>query len=254
MKALKLVAIPVLALAAIAVVLAYFLLSNLDDIIKRVVEDVGSQVTGTDVTLESAHLDLQTGRGSLSGLMIANPPASGYTSAYAFQLDNIVLGVDLESLSGPVIVVTEVTVDGARLIAEQKGEKTNLTELLDNIEASSKKIDTESGQSEDEAATSDVRLMLEKFAFINTSATFITEELGEKSLQLPDVHRSNIGDKETGLTPDQVANELLHTVIKQVTRAVRDYLRELAEDALKEKYQPEKKLKEKFKSLFKRGD
>ena len=259
MKALKLAAVPALALVAIAVVLAYFLLSNLDDIIKRVIEEVASQVTQTNVTLESAHIDLKTGRGTLSGLKIANPPGTGYKSAYAFQLDNILLDVDLESLSGPVVIITEVTVDGAKIIVEQKGGKTNLTELLDKVEASSKKPgkvspSADQTQPQEETASSDVRLMLEKFTFINTSATIITEKLGEKALHLPDIRLSNIGNKEAGLPPEQVADELLRGVIKQVTRAVRDHLRELAEDALKEKYKPEEKLKEKLKSLFKRGD
>jgi hypothetical protein len=255
MKALKLVLVPVLGLAAIAAILAYFLLSNLDDIIKRVIEDVGSHVTQTEVTLDSAHIDLKTGRGSLSGLTIANPPGAGYKSAYAFQLDNIVLGVDLESLSGPVIVLTEVTVDGARLVTEQRGDKTNLTELLANIEAASNKTGAGPDQPQAEAAASDERLMLEKFDFINTSALIITEQLGEKALQLPDIHVNNIGDKETGLTPEQMTHELLRSVIRKVSRAARDYLRELAEEALKKKYEPEtKQLEDKLKSLFKRGD
>ncbi|MDK1024807.1 MAG: hypothetical protein QGD92_11315 [Gammaproteobacteria bacterium] len=253
MRAIKLVVAPVLGLVAIAFVLAYFLLSNLDDIVKRVIEDVGSQVTQTKVTLQSVHIDLKTGTGKLSGLTIANP--AGYDSDYAFQLDNILVGIDLKSLSGPVIVITEVTVDGARLIAEQRGEKTNLTELLDNIEASSKQTGAEPAKPQEEVTPSKVRLMLENFAFINTSATIITEKLGETSLQLPDVRRKNIGNKQTGLTPEQLTNELLSSVIKEVTKAAGDYLRELAQDALKEKLKTKlKKKMESLKSLFKRGD
>lgn len=254
MKAIKLVLIPVLGLLTIAALLAYFLLSNLDDIVKRIVEDVGSQVTRTKVSLESVHIDLKTGTGKLSGLTIANPV--GYDSAYALQLDTILVGIDLESLSGPVIVITEATVDGARLIAEQKGEKTNLTELLDKVEAASKRSGAKPAQPQEEDAPSDVRLMLENFAFVNTSVTIITEKLGEKTLQLPDVQSGNIGDKETGLTPEQLANELLRSVIRQVKKATGDYLEELAKDKLKDKLKEklkkdvEKKL-EGLKSLFK---
>lgn len=253
MKAIKLVLIPVLGLVAIAAVLAYFLLSNLDDIVKRIVEDVGSQVTRTKVSLESVHIDLKTGTGKLSGLTIANPV--GYDSAYALQLDTILVGIDLESLSGPVIVITEATVDGARLIAEQKGAKTNLTELLNEVEAASKRSGAKPAQPQEEDAPSDVRLMLENFAFVNTSVTIITEKLGEKTLQLPDVQSGNIGDKETGLTPEQLANELLRSVIRQVKKATGDYLEELAKDKLKEKLKKdvEKKM-ERLKSLFKRSD
>ena len=43
--------------------------------------------------------------------------------------------VDPRSLTGPVIVINEVLVDGAQLTAEQKGTGTNLKQLMDGMKS-----------------------------------------------------------------------------------------------------------------------
>ena len=145
-------------------------------------------------------------------------------------------------------------------IAEQKGETTNLSVLMKNVEKSSKKSGSEPAPSKASSDPTDVRLMVEKFVFVNTKGTIIAEGSEEKALKLPDVRRKNIGDKKTGLTPEQLADELLQSVIAQVEKAVGNYLADLAKQAV------EKSIKEKMglstddsdegglKSLFKRDD
>ena len=48
---------------------------------------------------------------------------------------------------------------------------------------------------------------------------------------------SEIGDRETGLTPEQLANRMVSTVVRQAERAVRDYLENLVKDAAKKEVQ-----------------
>ena len=50
--------------------------------------------------------------------------ASGYDRDYAFKLQNIPVGEAPASLSGPVVVISEVNIVSAKLIAEQKGLRT----------------------------------------------------------------------------------------------------------------------------------
>ena len=257
MKAVKIIGGLAVVVVLVVVAAGYLLVSNLDGIIKDVVEDVGTELTQTRVSLDGVKLDLTTGRGQLSGLTIANP--KGFNSDYAFRLENVAVGLNLKSLTGPVIVISEVTIDGAKLIAEQKGATTNLSELLKNVEESSKKAGSKPEQPQDSSDPSDVRLMMEKFAFINTKGTIITDKSGEKSLKLPDVRRKNIGNKKTGLTPEQLANELLQTVIKSVEKAVGNYLADLAKEAATEKLKEKMGLSDDsegggLKSLFKKKE
>jgi hypothetical protein len=248
----------VTAIILLAVVIGgYLLLSNLDGIIKGAVEEVGSNLTQTNVTLDEVKFDLTSGKGQLSGLTIANP--EGFDSDYAFRLDNITVAVDLKTLGGPVIVISEVSIVGAKLIAEQKGDKTNLGVLIKNLEEFSSTTDT--GEAKDTTGPTDVRLMLEKFVFAGTKGTIVVEPFGQKALQLPDIRLNNIGNKTTGLTPEQLADEILQSVIAQVQKAVESYLADIAKDAIKKKLEEKMgisggmdKIESGLKSLFKKKD
>jgi uncharacterized protein involved in outer membrane biogenesis len=217
----------VVAVLVAAVLAITLLVNNLDDIIRQVVETTGSEVTGTAVTLDSAKLTLTDGRGELQGLSIGNPP--GYSSPNAFAMQQIALQIDPLSITGDVIVINEVLVDGAVLTAEQKGLNTNLKDLLNNIEAAAGPPPASKPAEEDPAAN--IRLMVEKFSFVNSSATVVTEQWGEKSLDVPNIVMNDIGDKETGLTPQELANIMTKTLMKRTETAVTKYLEKLAKDA-----------------------
>ena len=53
------------------------------------------------------------------------------------EMDKVAVQVEPGSLTGPVIVINEVTVDGARLTAEQKGTSTNLTQISNGMKPAS---------------------------------------------------------------------------------------------------------------------
>ncbi len=239
MKAVKIIGGIALVLVAIACIGGYYLLSNLDALVKDMIEDVGSDVTRTGVQLDSVQLDLTTGRGQLNGLTIKNP--DGYSGEYALKLDTIVVEIDPTSLRDPVIVISEVKIEGAKLIAEQKGKNTNLGQLLKNME---RNPGAKEPASADDSSSKEVRLMLKEFAFLNTKATVISGITETRSIDIPDIRQSNIGDATTGLTPDQLAQTLLRSIVKKVQKSVTRYLRDLGVDAVEKKLTD--KLKEKL--------
>lgn len=59
----------------------YLLLSNLGSIIVAAVEQYGSDVTQTEVSLANAAVDFTSGEGALSGLTVGNP--SGFNTETA---------------------------------------------------------------------------------------------------------------------------------------------------------------------------
>lgn len=75
--------------------------------------------------------------------------------------------------------------------------------------------------------------MVEQFSFINNKTTLISSQWGDKTLTIPDIKMNNIGDAETGLTPQQLANRMTTTLVKQAEKAVADYIEQLVEDAAK---------------------
>jgi hypothetical protein len=236
-KAGKIILGAVVAIIAVVVIGVVLVVQNLDSIIKNVIEGAGTQVTGTAVRVSGVKFSLQEGRGEIYGLTIANPP--GYSGGHLFEMDEIAVQLEPRSLAGPVIVINEVLIDGATLTAEQKGTRTNIQDLLDNLESGS----PEAAPAE-EGEAADVRLMMEKFAFINSTGTVKTQQFGERELKIPDVQMSDVGDRDTGLTPQQLANQMLSRVVKQVEKAVGDYLEDLVKDAAKKEI--DKQLDEKI--------
>ena len=68
-----------IALGALLVLLliiggsVYFLLSNLDGLVKTAIETYGSEATKTAVSVSSVKIVLQDGSGSIQGLTVGNP-------------------------------------------------------------------------------------------------------------------------------------------------------------------------------------
>ena len=113
----------------------FLLVSNIDGIVKNVIESVGSEVTGTRVQVASVAIDLTEGKGSLKGLSIANP--ASYPDGNALSFAELTLQIDLASLNGEPIVIKQVVVDGTALNYLGRATDSNLQTLLDNIENSS---------------------------------------------------------------------------------------------------------------------
>ncbi|MAZ86322.1 MAG: hypothetical protein CL693_01640 [Cellvibrionaceae bacterium] len=235
MKALKIVLGLVVAVVAVAAIVVVIGVQNLDKIVKTAVEKVGPEVLGTEVLLSEVHIDITEGRGELRGLTVANP--EGYSPANIFSLGQTVLDIDTSSLGGDVIVINEITIKGANLLAEQKGLKdTNLQALLDNIQSGSKSASssTEPDQTSD-ASGSDVLLAVEKFTFADSNMKLVSEQFGEHSLTLPSIKLTDLGTKDKGLTPEELANAVVKPLLAQAKKAAQKRIEALAKEKAEEK-------------------
>lgn len=192
---------------------AVYGLYQLDLTIENKIRTIGTSTTQTPVTLSEAKISLRNGEGQLSNLIITNP--DGFNSPYAFAIDNIELEIDPKSVMQQVIVVRNITIDGAKLIAEEKGYRNlNLYQLHQNIMQSTP-------QSPD---ISEKRFMVEQITFANNQLRLVTEKFGEKDLDLASFTINNIGDKTQGLTPNQLAPALVTPVIAKATETVKQAL------------------------------
>ena len=108
-----------------------YLMQNLDGIVKNMIEEVGTEVTNTQVRVKEVKLSLAEGRVTLSGLTVANP--AGFSSESLFTLDNISVSIDTASLTEPVYLIKDISVDGVHVLAEQKGTTTNVQEFMDGM-------------------------------------------------------------------------------------------------------------------------
>tara|TARA_B100000809_G_C15060640_1_gene502254 strand:- start:516 stop:1301 length:786 start_codon:yes stop_codon:yes gene_type:complete len=239
MKALKIILGLVVAAAIIVAVVVVLVVKNLDGIIKTVVETVGSDVTQVSVTLDAVSTELLAGRIELHSLVIDNP--EGFDGAYLFDMDQVALQVEPATLIGKVIVINEVLIDGAKISAELKGQTTNLQALEKNIaqstSSSTAKPAAETTQNDTEGA--DVLLMVEKFSFINSNLQLKTDQWGDRTVKMPNILLSDLGDKQSGLTPEQLTQLVISRLSENVQTAVEDEVKNMVKDKAKEQLNKE---------------
>lgn len=233
MKFVKIFGVILLLLVVVVGGVTYYVVNNIDGILKTAIETEGSKAVGTDVTLGSIKVDWQQGRITLSDLIIANPP--GYTTDYAIAIGTAAVQVDYNSLQTGVITIQEILVDAPRLIAEEKNlTETNLTTLSNNLNKGA--AATPSEPSASSGGGDEPLLMVEKFTFSNANIELVSSQYGDRDLTMPAINASNLG-APNGVTAEVLAQQLVDEVLDQATAAVKKATR----DAAKEKVRSEVK-------------
>lgn len=196
-------------LALLIVAIGVYVVMNSGALLERAIESYGSDYLGAPVDVSEARVSLTEGSAAIDGLVIGNPP--GFSGPPAFQLDNIAMTLDTGQLSGDLIVLETVTIDGAKVAALVKGRESNLGALMDNLNA-------RIGAEETEEAESEVKLIIDRLDFTNAEAAVDSNLLGQAMVDIPDVHLTDIGRQSNGATVGQVLKQVLEPVVRAVTR------------------------------------
>ncbi len=230
---MKKVLIIVSVIIVLIVVGVFLLLSNLNSLVAKAIEKNGTDATQTSVTVSGVELKLREGRGSIKDLKIASP--DGFKASDAFSLHDITVGIDVESLRGEPIVITEILIQAPVINAEiLKNGASNIDELRKRVQAFSERF---SGGSEDESDQSSAqakKIRIDRFIFEKGSINIDASELGleKRTIDLPEIRLSNIGGAE-GATPDEITKIILEAVVEKVSSEIASSeLRGLIEDKL----------------------
>jgi hypothetical protein len=106
MKGFKIVIAIVAVVVVLVVVGMFFLFSKLDSLLVKAIEEAGSHVTGTEVTVDDVDIGIREGRASVTGLKVSNP--DGFSDRDAFQLGEITFAIDLQSAQSQDPIVIEL--------------------------------------------------------------------------------------------------------------------------------------------------
>ncbi len=223
MKAFKVIAGVLIALVVVGAIVVYFGLKNLDGIVKSVVEQVGSNLTGTEVSLSDVKISLSEGRAELHGLTIANP--HGFSDASALSLGEVALELDINSIGKDVLVINEVLASDIQLLAEQTANGINLQALLNHMKSTQGTPQPEPKQPEPEqpeqSSASNFKLAVKKLTFGGGNIDLVSAQYGERQLKLPPITLKDLGSASHGLTPDQLAQAAMEPLLEQAKAAVR---------------------------------
>ncbi|MCK4507773.1 MAG: hypothetical protein KAU27_04495 [Desulfuromonadales bacterium] len=196
----------------------YYLLSNLDGIVKTAIETYGSQATQTTVRVNSVQIVLQDGSGTIRGLTVGNPP--GFAAQQAFSLGEISTQIDLKSLSEEVTVIDFITVRAPEVFFELNGAgKNNLEELKEQISSGTSGSSASSSPSQSSGA--EPKLIIRKLLFVDGNIHASVVPLGkEYELKLPKIEMHNLGGKN-GATPTQIAEQVLNVLTDRALAEVK---------------------------------
>jgi uncharacterized protein involved in outer membrane biogenesis len=223
------------AALVIVAVAVWLLASNLDGIVKRVIEDVGSETVGTSVSLSSVEISLKDAKATLNGLKIANP--KGFDEPNAFELGGIAVTIDPKTVTGNEVVMPSIIIDQAALTFVQSGGSNNLETLLNNMDSGS---DASAGD-DSQAEATDMLIVIEELQLNGASMTLISDQLSKSlSLTLPDVTVRDIGKRGAGVTPEEAAELIIEPIIKQAEVAAKNRIKDELKSRAKEKAEGEK--------------
>lgn len=193
----------------------YYLVTNLDSLVKAAIEKYGSQATQTAVRVESVAIKLTDGAGTIRGLSVANP--AGFAAPLAFSLGSIHTRIDTRSLAKDIIVIDEVAISGPQVFYELNAERHgNLTVLKDNLSAgvpakSSKSADN---KPEDNPIKLHIRHFVVKEAMLDAKIVPLNNK--QMQLRLPTLELNNLRG-----TPAEITKQVLHQLIDQAREAVK---------------------------------
>jgi hypothetical protein len=182
---------------------AFWLHGNLDHLIQSGVGSYGSAMTGATVKVERVKVRPADGRGTLSGLMIGNPP--GFKSPYAVRVGTVELEVELSSLTQDVVIIKKIAVVSPDVIYE-KGD------VMTNFDAIQKNIAQYIGPSSKDSKGR--KLIVQEFIVLDAKAHATAPFVGEKTItaDLPDLHLHDLGKAKGGLTPGELGQEITNAL------------------------------------------
>lgn len=208
----------ILIIAGIAVlavaIIVWRVVANLDGIVAGIIENTGSEVLKTRVSVTGVSINLKDGKAGIAGLTVTNPP--GYSSANIFELNGIEVDLNLGSIGKDVLVIESIVVDNPKIFFEgDEDGGSNMQTLLDNIDSAASE-GSSSGPAQGEA----VRMIIEKFKFsggqVKASTALKPGEVVD--ISLPAIEMTGIGKAEGGVAAGVVAKQISTKLVKTVIR------------------------------------
>jgi hypothetical protein len=213
MKKGILVGIVVILLAVVGGGVYVFL--NAGDLIKQVVEEVGSKATKTKVTLNKVDLSIQTGEAALKGFRMGNP--AGFKTDKAMSFGAVSVKIDTDSVTRDVIVIKEVVISAPDITYEYADGKANFDVIQKNVEAFAKEMGA--GGKKDAKDDKGGKKLIINNLYVRDGKVAISAGLlaGKKiTVPLPTIHLKGIGKKEKGATAGEVASQVMDSISSKI--------------------------------------
>lgn len=226
---------PTVKVAAAVVILVAGALAFLywKTILTRSIAGLISAMTQTPVSLNLATLDLGTKKGSLLGLKVGNP--NGFHTDSAFKAKEISLTFGNED-HGEAIHILEILIEAPEITFEAGENGSNFDVIQSNINdfVQSNEGDGKSAKSETQKISRDTLLIIDHLRIRNGQAYLSASAAEGEAVRssLPEIHLRDIGKRQGGATPGEVAQEVVNALkIALIKKALAKDLKGLQDSA-----------------------
>lgn len=198
-------------LVLLAVAGALVLTLTIDGIVRSNMEQIGSEMTETQVTVDGVSLSLLSGEGTITGFRVGNP--DGYFTEHALAVNDLYIKLDVRSLLTDEIVVEQIRVTAPVIFVEQKLTGNNLRTILNSI-------NKKAAKTEAPEETTDTRLVIVHFLLTDGSVNLYTEIGGEQDarVSMATVELHDLGRGDSSPVAEQVIRQIAEKIIEQALK------------------------------------
>jgi uncharacterized protein involved in outer membrane biogenesis len=235
-KLIKILVGIVVVVIVLLVVVALIVGANLGGIVKAGMETVGPKVTQTTLTVDAVNVSLIGGSAGVKNLVLGNP--DGYKAPQSISVGNATISLAPASVLSDKIVIHSIQVNAPEITFEGNpfGDN-NLKKIMANVDAT-----TASGSAAPAgtnapapAAGSKPAKKLEVDDFVISGAKVHANLTGminkEVTLPLPDIHFSDLGKGNDGITAADLTKKVLSEITTATLQTLVTYASNLGKDA-----------------------
>jgi hypothetical protein len=228
-----------------------YIYSSIGSVIQGAVQNYGSEITKSPVTIREADFSPTTGDATIYNLLVGNP--AGFSPDHAFSFPEIRVQIDPKTVSQEIIVINRIKIDQPEIIYEITENGDNLRTIRDNILAA---VDAEKIKSVASGGKPEKRFVVGNVYISNAVLIVKAAGLtGEKvTAVLDDIHLQDIGRDTDGIGPAELTEKLYFPLLRASTLGalstdlnITDQMRNIVEGAADETEGAIDRLKELFK-------
>lgn len=164
---LKKVLLVILVLALIAGGAIYYVLGNLDTLVKQAIEETGTETLGTKVFVGGVRIHLTDGKATIHSLEVQNPP--GFSQKPMLSLQDLMARISYSE----GLVIDEVIINRPHILFEQKGTESNFQRVLDHMNAQGSSKDSKETTSKSDEEETEYRI--DRLEIRDAKVTVITD-------------------------------------------------------------------------------
>jgi uncharacterized protein involved in outer membrane biogenesis len=210
-----------LLLAIVLVVIALVLFAG-GGLVKYIVNVHGERLTGLEMSVAGAELNVLGGQLSMTNLAIANP--EGYNNPNAAMVESIQVNLQPKTLLQDVAVIDYVGIKGTRVVFEGDLNGNNIQDIQKILGARRGEVsDHNHMEGEAEAAHEDEgqKFSVRHLQVQDTAVAFKIGVPGMEGVTVPveDIDLTNIGTQGDGVSAQEIADQILMPLFESIHRA-----------------------------------